>query len=1331
MIEFQIDGQNYRFPEWATESTQVQLRDLMAELAKRNGVSNNALNRILKAQEDALEELKDQAKGDKKSEDDKKKADDKLIKKLDEMVEGLDEVRDATQEIKVEVPKSFRDQIADTLERDGEYLGGALLGAAGTVVKFGGVIGGTLLTGAGFVGNKLMEAGTTVNELVQSGVGFNTTFSEMGMGVVEATGHLGALGLGFGEAAELMKRSSAVIATQGFKRFEQTMQFAADTSEELGMSFDESMNKFGEALTRRQRMLNIGSLDQGRLNAQIAKTTKVQTAYATALGVSTETLQAFVDGLLNNNGLLTSSILRFSNTVRADLVAGIEVFASGLAAMGGKSGEDIAAAFLEAGSAGAIGLSDAAVGLVTALPNLAGPMNQFIKGIQSGTMNQDEANDMVQGLSKNLGNLSNTEKERIRLLARTGDQSAQMLANAIAQFEQSESKIKEINKALGTGFDMDMVQKGRNEFAKTMAQISGGAENAFFSLFADPEITKALTDGFKEILGVFGMGVDDTGKVAQDMGKTVKKFVPIVKNLVTGAVTLVKDLLEYFKGFMGDDGFDFSGLIGDLIGKALGAAVKGLLFAIPSFALALFGLAVAKTAVTNFLMPQIQSFTSALFSKGSELAKKVGETALGFAKSMFDSKGGKATQAFMGKAAGFIKDKAGGISEKIQSSPIGQKVADKLGSFQKDGAKMTEKLQGSMTKGGSSGGFLKSIADGVAKFGDTKVVKGAASLTLLAGAVTLTAIGLKKFNDVDFMSVVKGTVAMAGLATMAQFLGKGSTAMVKGAAAILLLGTAVVPMAFGLSLMKDVGLDTIGIMAAGLVTLGIAAAGLGLALPFILSGAAAIGALGLALIPFGIALNLVSLALPTFTESMDAMSKIDGGGLLNAAGGMLAIGGAMALMAPLLPFMLIGTLAAPAIFAMASALKSFNDVDMFNLLLAGEAMKSIGSGMSTLSGGSLMSSLKDGIGSLFGADSPIDKIKKFADGLSEIDVHPLLDVSYGLESIVDSSQRLPQAAAGMLMLAELSKPFVDGMSRLSRSLDKMGQDPFEKFSTLEQHAESMNIFRGSIDGVVTGIGNIQSSLDTIDGDYISDQFYVIGDSIEYMNEQLSNIKMGDMLKLGAMKLLGPSKEEKEEEAQTQAVKNIASEKLYGEDMMSGLTGIMRDISQDNFNSDGIFRNMEAIQAAGIDIDVSKLIGSSATDIVAEEGRILSALQQQIDMYKMQESTGIASPALIEEQKSKADIKLPVPLPAQAQVRGSTATVDPASIPVIGARPEDQNQQPQQPQPTTPTVAETQKETQDGTVMMSQQEMLAELIRLQAENNRLVKKQIKATGELDL
>ena len=67
-----------------------------------------------------------------------------------------------------------------------------------------------------------------------------------------------------------------------------------------------------------------------------------------------------------------------------------------------------------------------------------------------------------------LGNLSAGEKARVKSLAIVGDENAKMMAQAIAQFEQSEKKMKQLNEQLGTAFDMDTVQKGTNEFNKVL-----------------------------------------------------------------------------------------------------------------------------------------------------------------------------------------------------------------------------------------------------------------------------------------------------------------------------------------------------------------------------------------------------------------------------------------------------------------------------------------------------------------------------------------------------------------------------------------------------------------------------------------------------------------------------------------------------------------------------------------------------------------------------------------------------------------------------------------------------------------------------------------------
>ena len=127
-------------------------------------------------------------------------------------------------------------------------------------------------------------------------------------------------------------------------------------------------------------------------------------------------------------------------------------------------------------------------------------------------------------------------------------------------------------------------------------------------------------------------------------------------------------------------------------------------------------------------------------------------------------------------------------------------------------------------------------------------------------------------------------------------------------------------------------------------------------------------------------------------------------------------------MAPLLPFMLLGSLAGPSIKSMGESLQTFNDVNFGNLALAGVGMKAIAEGMAAMSGGSLKSSMMDGIGSIFGADSPMDKLKSFVQGFESINfdaIHLTADALSTLsDSLMDLSFTMNMAAPQFEKLAK-------------------------------------------------------------------------------------------------------------------------------------------------------------------------------------------------------------------------------------------------------------------------------------------------------------------------
>ena len=385
---------------------------------------------------------------------------------------------------------------------------------------------------------------------------------------------------------------------------------------------------------------------------------------------------------------------------------------------------------------------------------------------------------------------------------------------------------------------------------------------------------------------------------------------------------------------------------------------------------------------------------------------------------------------------------------------------------------------------------------------------------------------------------------------------------------------------------------------------------------------------------------------------------------------------------------------------------------MFNLLLAGDALKSLGSGMSALSGGSLMSSVKDGIGSLFGADSPIDKLKEFIGELSKLDVEPLIKTADAFEVLLISSEKLPEFGVMLSVISEYTEPFIRQMRSLSNSIQDMGEDPFAPFSTLDTHAESMILFSTSTE-------QLTAALDAIDGDYVGDQFYAIGDGIQYMVEQMDQLNMADMLKLGAMKLFGPSKEETEKQQQQEAVKSQSFDKLHGDTGSTGLYDLMDKItakSGANSYSAGedpltqILSRQTELGAAGVNVDTNALLSGDGARIGEAMQNVTRQLQSQIDMYTMQNKTGIVA--------EKVD--------AYKMQEGTS--IDQQSVPTIGigktAEAEPTSTTQQIPGAEATAVSNMTPPAQGGPTQI---ELLTELVRLQAENNRLAK---KTKGSID-
>jgi len=1056
----------------ALEKTQKD----MLEILKKN-FPKDVFKDMEKSMSDALDIAKDEAKNSKKSQEEADKDREKQLAALKKLAESGGEFT---------LDQDAVDRYNKAMARGEKIMTtaySAIVGFTGAVVAAAGVALGAFIKGFLDVGNEL-------NQLTGVGVGF----VEMGDESMRATQALAKLSSKGIDAVAMMTNFSNVVATTSKGAFtEMTSAFmdATNAGVDFGMSLEDSVNRYGNELSMRQKL---GAIDVATAAGRAAANKQIQTSitrqqqYSRALGVSTEELAEFSKAILQNTPVLAATLIRFSNDVRGKVTAGITDFASAMRGMGGEEGGNIAAAFTEAASMGAMGFSEEMTGYVRAVPSLAGPMNEYITAIQNGTLSQEQAAEMGNQITMSLGNLSAAEKNRVFALARAGDAQAVSMAKAITQFEQSERRLADINSNL----TMEGVQTGTNTFNKILKEVTGMFDAFKYSFFAGvgstDRFTDALNDAKQIIFDALGKAFKDLGGMgdvfgdlsggAESFGEKVAEHLPKlitgVAEFVAGMIAFVPKLVNGFKSF-----FSVLSTIGTIIKLAvapitiafdfLSGVIEGVM--IP---LRLVGsIFSAIGAGIGYLWDGLSSGIEYLAEKFEgfgvviDIIKypfvKLGEL-LGWFAGLFESEGGSlagtlgkltgivgivllAMKAFgsgiPGMIAGLGKSLLGGLGNVLKSvggvlgkglSKITGGLSDKVGGFLKSklpGASNSASPAGDMgakameKAGKASQRFTKTLADGM-----RDISKGIADLfTNLAKGVSNALTTLSKGLGNVVSNLASGiskaiTTLSKGIAEAGKGVGKGIGALLQGtltglgkglqalgnpkaligSAALLVISGAMFVAAKAFEVFGNLNWEDVAKGFVALTGLGVLASVLGLALPFIIPGAIAIGALGVALIPFAIAANI----------------------------------------------------AAPAIQTLFEGLASIKDVPISSMLALGPALIGMAVGMAALSAGGLISGLLDGLGKLFGAESPFDKIAKIGN----------------------------------------AAPHIVAMADTMGNMD-------DTIKTFNESAKA------------------------IDSDSIRSHFTVMAEGVDRLNESMDNLSMVDLLKLAAMKAVTPQAEEED------------------------------------------------------------------------------------------------------------------------------------------------------------------------------------------------------------
>ena len=285
---------------------------------------------------------------------------------------------------------------------------------------------------------------------------------------------------------------------------------------------------------------------------------------------------------------------------------------------------------------------------------------------------------------------------------------------------------------------------------------------------------------------------------------------------------------------------------------------------------------------------------------------------------------------------------------------------------------------------GGVGGVIKNIGKGFKYLGDNlrAIAKGALAMGLMGASLIPFALAAVKFNDVEWESLAKAGVALVGLAGIGFLLGKASGSMVIGAAAIAILGGALWLAGKGFQQFAELDWKTIGMGLVAIAGLGAIAAVMGLAAPLIITGAFAIGALGVALIPFAFAAQM----------------------------------------------------AAPAMTEIAEAFNLFKDVPISSMFAIPAALAAVGAALVAMSAGNFVSGILDGIGKLFGNESPIDKIV-----------------------------RLAESAPNVIALGSAMRGFGDDVDAMMNGLDRIDPSKVDKLGELGEKIED---FMDSMPGLI-------------------------------------------------------------------------------------------------------------------------------------------------------------------------------------------------------------------------------------------------------------------------
>lgn len=378
--------------------------------------------------------------------------------------------------------------------------------------------------------------------------------------------------------------------------------------------------------------------------------------------------------------------------------------------------------------------------------------------------------------------------------------------------------------------------------------------------------------------------------------------------------------------------------------------------------------------------------------------------------------GAFAGKALIGKGLDMMKEKASEFGDTLK-----EKVADKVGDMGKKFLGMGKKAKGmkmpkapKMPEGGGKkgGGFMDSLVEAFNKIDAKKMLMGAAALVVLAAALWITAKAVQEFMKVDWAAMAKAGVALLGLAGVAYLISKVEKDMIKGAAAMLILGAALY--VIGLALQFFVKISWEDLAKAGVALLGLVgiAALLAYAAPLVIVGAQSILILSAAFLVFSVGMYVLSKAMAGFVPMMETV--------FNGINTIIStIGDAI---------VKIIEAVAGGISTVIDKLMGLTTLNGDNLLKIAAGITALGLALAGFGGGSGAGAIADGIGNaiggLLGGESPLSQLQTIMK-----DIQP--------EKLSGIAKAIVELSAAMTMLSNtLQNVNFDKLEEVMSAVDK-------------------------------------------------------------------------------------------------------------------------------------------------------------------------------------------------------------------------------------------------------------------------------------------------------